>query len=225
VAAACALAVAAATAAAGTPAQAAVAVDRTARASAPAAVAHDSAAIAHSAAGAHAPAAATGVDPGPGGLPPGTAPPHHPHPGPGHPGPPPHDAPPAGAPADDDPRPVAPRPTAGAPGSAPDAAALAVRDLRARATVPLAAARAGGLTASFVRRPGSLVAEVRLYARAGARGRRLVVSWIVPARGGRRVTVRVRFSAPRRGIYEIVVRAGAGRATLGPAVSARVRVD
>jgi hypothetical protein len=38
------------------------------------------------------------------------------------------------------------------------------------------------------------------------------------------VTVRVRSDALRRGVYEFVVRAGAGRATLGPPVSARVRV-
>jgi hypothetical protein len=182
------------------------------------------------AAGAVAPAAVA-LDPGPGGLPPGTAPPHRaPHPGaPPHGDPPrgnpphdprPHDDAPPTAP-DHEPRPVAPRPTAGVPGAAPSGADLAVRDLRVRATVPLAAARAAGVSASFVPRPGSLVAVVSVYSRGG---RRLLARRVVPARGGRRVTVRLRSAGLRRGVYEIAVRAGAGRATLGPAVSARVRI-
>jgi hypothetical protein len=144
--------------------------------------------------------------------------------GPGRPGDdgPDADAPDADAPDDDDlPRPVATRPPgAGAP--APGAAAaeaLAVRGLRVPAHVGLATARGAGIAASFVPRPGSLVAEVRLSA-----GGRLVARRLIAVRAGRRVIAHVHAGALPRGAYEVSVRAGAGRATLGPAVAARVRV-
>jgi hypothetical protein len=158
------------------------------------------------------------------------------HPGPGGPsGPPAAPAPPApdvpdpapGAPPapdapPDGPRPVATRPGAGGGASGADAA-LAVRGLAVRDLVPLAAARADGIAVTFVPRPGSIVAEARLYARRSG-GRRLVVSFLVPARSGRRTTVRLRARSVRRGAYEVSVRAGAGHRTLGPAVTARVRI-
>ena len=143
-------------------------------------------------------------------------------PGPGGPS---HDAPDRDAPddeaADDDevPRPVATRPPGvpAAPGAA--AATLAVRGLRVPAHVALATALAEGIEASFVPRAGSLVAEVRLSA-----GGRLVARRLVGVRAGRRSVAHVRADGLRRGAYKVSVRAGAGRATLGPAVVARVRV-
>jgi hypothetical protein len=142
------------------------------------------------------------------------------------PGGPPGDAPdrdaPDDEPADDDddvPRPVAMRPPGlPAPPSAA-AATLAVRGLRVPAHVMLATARATGIEASFVPRPGSLVAEVRLSG-----GGRLVGRRLVAVRAGRRAVAHVRADELRRGAYEVSVRAGAGRATLGPPVVARVRV-
>jgi hypothetical protein len=83
--------------------------------------------------------------------------------------------------------------------------------------VALSTARGDGIAVSFVPRPGSLVADVRLLA-----GRRLVVQRLVPARAGRRAVVRLR--AADAGAYAVSVRAGAGRATLGPAVVARIVV-
>jgi len=159
-------------------------------------------------------------------------------PGPGGSGRPPHDPAPVPPPAngaapaptvtvttpapDQDPRPVTARPGARVPRRAP-AAALAVRELAVRSEVPVGLARADGIAIAFVPRPGSLVADVRLYAREGG-GRQLVESRLVPAHGGRRTTVRLRVRAARRGAYEVTVRAGAGRRTLGPAVVARVRI-
>lgn len=127
-----------------------------------------------------------------------------------------HDAPDDEAADDDDvPRPVATRPPGvpAPPGAA--AATLAVRALRVPAHVALATARAEGIGASFVPRPGSLVAEVRLSA-----GGRLVARRLVAVRA----VAHVRANGLRRGAYEVSVRAGAGRATLGPRVVARVRV-
>jgi hypothetical protein len=74
-----------------------------------------------------------------------------------------------------------------------------------------------------VPRPGSLVADVRLFARPGA-GRRLVAKRLAAVRGGRRTTVHLGAGGVRPGAYEVWVRAGAGRATLGPATIARVVV-
>jgi hypothetical protein len=131
------------------------------------------------------------------------------------------DAPDEDDPDDDDlPRPIATRPpgVTAPPGAA--AAMLAVRGLRVPAHVALATARAEGIGASFVPRPGSLVAEVRLSAGGG----RLVARRLVAVRAGRRAIAHVRAIGLRRGAYEVSVRAGAVRATLGPAVVARVRV-
>jgi hypothetical protein len=131
-------------------------------------------------------------------------------PGPGGPS---GDAPDDEAANDDDvPRPVATRPP-GVP-APPSAAAtmLAVRGLRVPAHVALVTAREEGIEASFVPRPGSLVAVVRLVARR-----------LVAVRAGRRAVAHVRADGLRRGAYEVSVRAGAGRATLGPPVVARVR--
>jgi len=122
----------------------------------------------------------------------------------------------------DSPRPVATRP-AGRPAPPGAANALAVRGLRAPGHLALATAREDGIAASFVPRPGSLVADVRLYARSSA-GRRLVARRLAAVRAGRRTTVHVRAEDLRPGAYEVSVRAGAGRATLGPAVAARVAV-
>lgn len=122
----------------------------------------------------------------------------------------------------DAPRPVATRP-AGRPAPPGAADALAVRGLRVPAHVALATARDEGVTASFVARPGSLAAEVRLLERSRA-GRRLVARRLVAVRGGRRTTVHLGADRLRPGAYEVAVRAGAGRATLGPAVVARVIV-
>jgi hypothetical protein len=141
-------------------------------------------------------------------------------PGPGGPS---HDAPKAAddEAADDDgvPRPVATRPPGVPAAPAAGAATLAVRALRVRAHVALAAARAEGIEASFVPRPGSLVAELGLSACG-----RLVARRLVAVRAGRRAVAHVRADGLRRGAYLVSVRAGAGRATLGPAVVARVRV-
>jgi hypothetical protein len=107
------------------------------------------------------------------------------------------------------------------PGAADAAGALAVRGLRVPPRVTLRSARGKGIAASFVPRPGSLVAEVRVSARTGA-GRRAVGRRLVAVRGGRRATVHLRVGRP--GAYHVAVQAGAGRATLGPAVVARVVV-
>jgi hypothetical protein len=127
------------------------------------------------------------------------------------------------APDDDDdrPRPVAPRPTAGTTPAGADV--LAVRALRVPASVSAASARRDGVTVSFVPRPGSLVAEVRLVRVVGA-ARRPVARRVVAARAGRRVAVRLRSPALRPGRYEVVVRAGASLRTLGAPVAAGVRV-
>ena len=164
------------------------------------------------------------------------------HPGPGGPGGPPPAAPapdapgapdapeapdadsaPEAAPAPNVPRPITQRPGAGGTQVGASAATLAVRGLTVRAEVPLAAAREHGIPVAFVPRQGALIADVRLYAIAGG-SRRLVVSLVVPARAARRTTVRLQPRAVRRGAYQIAVQAGAGPRTLGPAVTARVRI-
>jgi hypothetical protein len=55
-------------------------------------------------------------------------------------------------------------------------------------------------------------------------GGRLVARRLVAVRAGRRAGAHVRADGLRRGADEVSVRAGAGRATLGPPVAARVRV-
>jgi hypothetical protein len=120
------------------------------------------------------------------------------------------------------PRPVTPRPAAGAPGQPTDA--LAVRSLRVPAQVALATARSAGIAVSFRPPPGTLGADVRLERRDGAAPRRLVGHVLVAARAGRRATVRLRAARLRLGGYEVAVRVGAGQATLGPRVVARIRV-
>ena len=47
----------------------------------------------------------------------------------------------------------------------------------------------------------------------------------VAVKSGRRAKVRLEVTGLRTGRYEVSVRAGAGRATLGPAVVAQLRVD
>jgi hypothetical protein len=128
---------------------------------------------------------------------------------------------PAPAPA---PRPVAPRPTAGGTGAAGDAS-LAVRRLSVRAQVDLTPDRTARLTVAFVPPAGCLVAEVRLYRRTGSRPRTMLVRRSLAVKSGRRAAVRLEVTGLRTGRYEVSVRAGAGRATLGPAVVARLRVD
>ena len=123
-----------------------------------------------------------------------------------------------GGDGNDAPRPVATRP-AGQPAPQGSASALAVRGLRVPERVAATTARRDGIAVSFVPRPGSLVADVRLGA-----GRRLVMVRLVPVRSGRRAAVRLRAEGLQRGAYAVAVRAGAGRATLGPAVVARVVV-
>ena len=88
----------------------------------------------------------------------------------------------------------------------------------------LTAERPARLTVTFVPRPGSLVSQVRLYARDGS-ARRLVLSRTVPVRSGHRATVRLRVTGMTPGAYEVSVRAGAARATLGPAVAAKLDID
>jgi hypothetical protein len=131
------------------------------------------------------------------------------------------EAPDADADADGAPRPVARRPTAGGPAAG---GALAVRDVRVPARVALDTARGAGIAVSFVPRPGSLVAEVRLYRRDGDSGRRLVARRLIAVRGGRRTTAHVGAAAVRRGAYELSMRAGAQRATLAPEVVARILI-
>ncbi len=92
------------------------------------------------------------------------------------------------------------------------------------ARVSLTAERPARLTVTFVPRPGSLVAQVRLYARDGS-ARRLVLSRMVRVRSGHRATVRLRVTGMTPGAYEVSVRAGAARATLGPAVVAKLQID
>jgi hypothetical protein len=122
------------------------------------------------------------------------------------------------------PRPVAPRPTAGGTGAASDAS-LAVRRLSVRAQVDLTPDHPARFTVAFVPPAGCLVAEVRLYRRTASRPRALLVRRSVAVRSGRRATVHLEATGLRAGRYEVSVRAGAGRATLGPAVVARLRVD
>jgi hypothetical protein len=122
------------------------------------------------------------------------------------------------------PRPVAPRPTAGGTGAAGDAS-LAVRRLSVRAQVDLTPDRPARFTVAFVPPAGCLVAEVRLYRRAGSRPRTMLVRRSVAVKSGRKATVHLEVTGLRAGRYELSVRAGAGRATLGPAVVARLRVD
>jgi hypothetical protein len=133
-----------------------------------------------------------------------------------------HDPGPGGPPGDDTPRPVASRPTATVPAAAPDDG-LAVRALRAPARVSVAAARRDGVAASFVPRPGSLVAEVRLVELRGG-ARRQVARRVVAAEAGRRVAAQLRAAGLQPGRYEVVVRAGATRRTLGAPVGAAVRI-
>ena len=129
---------------------------------------------------------------------------------------------PPGAPDDDDMRPVASRPTASAPvGGADDA--LAVRRLHVPARIPASGARRDGVAVSFVPRPGSLEAEVRLVALRGAT-RRPVTRRLVAVHGGRRAVLHLRPGVLRAGRYEVVVRAGASVRTLGAPVAAPVRV-
>jgi hypothetical protein len=122
------------------------------------------------------------------------------------------------------PRPVASRPTAGGTDAADDAS-LAVRRLSVRAQIELSGDRAARFTVAFVPPSGSLVAEVRLYRRTGSRPRTLMARRSAPVKSGRRATVRLEVTGLRTGRYEVSVRAGAGRATLGPAVVAKLRVD
>jgi hypothetical protein len=136
------------------------------------------------------------------------------HPGPGH-------GSPDGPDDDDQPRPVAPRPTAGPAPAGADV--LAVHSLRVPASVSATAARRDGVTVSFVPRPGSLVADVRLVRVPGAR-RRPVARRVVRVRAGRRAVVHLRAAGLRAGRYEIVVRAGASVRTLGAPVSAPLRL-
>ena len=102
-------------------------------------------------------------------------------------------------------------------------ASLAIRRLDVTARVSLTAERPARLTVTFVPRPGSLVAQVRLYARDGS-ARRLVLSRMVRVRSGHRATVRLRVTGMTPGAYEVSVRAGAARATLGPAVVAKLQI-
>ena len=174
--------------------------------------------------------AATGAyPPGPGAPSPGAPTPDPPAP---HPDAPPVTTiPTTGAPAPapaapqpaDAPRPVAQRPTAGG-GTPANDASLAIRRLDVTARVSLTADRPARLTVAFVPRPGSLVAQVRVYARNGS-ARRLVLSRIVRVRSGHRATVRLRVTGMTPGAYEVSVRAGATRATLGPAVVAKLNID
>jgi len=174
--------------------------------------------------------AATGAyPPGPGAPGPGAPTPDPPAP---HPDAPPvttipTETAPAPAPAApqpaDAPRPVAQRPTAGG-GTPANDASLAIRRLDVTARVSLTAERPARLTVTFVPRPGSLVAQVRLYARDGS-ARRLVLSRTVRVRSGHRATVRLRVTGMTPGAYEVSVRAGAARATLGPAVAAKLDID
>lgn len=175
-------------------------------------------------------AGATGAyPPGPGAPVPGAPTPDPPAP---HPDAPPVSTiPTTGAPAPapaasqpaDAPRPVAQRPTAGGGRPANDAS-LAIRRLDVTARVSLTAERPARLTVTFVPRPGSLVAQVRLYARNGS-VRRLVLSRMVRVRSRHRATVRLRVTGMTPGAYEVSVRAGAARATLGPAVVAKLQID
>ncbi len=173
-------------------------------------------------------AATAAYPPAPGGPAPGTptadppgpspdAPPVTTDPAPGAP------APEADGPEADAPRPVAQRPTAGGADPA-GAASLAIRRLDVTARVSLTAERPARLTVTFVPRPGSLVAQVRLSARNGS-ARRLVLSRMVRVRSGHRATVRLRVTGMTAGAYEVSVRAGAARATLGPAVVAKLQID
>jgi hypothetical protein len=130
---------------------------------------------------------------------------------------------PAAAETADAPRPVAERPTAGGGGAANDAS-LAIRRLTVTASVELTEERPARLTVMFVPRPGSLVAQVRVSARHSV-ARRLVISRLVRVRSGHRATVRLRVMGMEPRTYEVSVRAGATRATLGPAVVARLRID
>jgi hypothetical protein len=172
-------------------------------------------------------AATAAYPPGPGAPAPGAPTPDPPAP---HPDAPPvttvpapaTPAPAAPQPADA-PRPVAQRPTAGGADPAGDAS-LAIRRLNVTARVSLTAERPARLTVTFVPRPGCLVAQVRVSARNGS-ARRLVLSRIVRVRSGHRATVRLRVTGMSPGAYEVSVRAGAARATLGPAVVAKLQVD
>jgi hypothetical protein len=169
--------------------------------------------------------AATGADPPGPGAPTPDLPAPHPD------APPVTTIPTTGAPAPapaapestDAPRPVAQRPTAGG-GSPANDASLAIRRLNVTARVSLTAERPARLTVTFVPRPGSLVAQVRLSVRNGA-ARRLVLSRTVRVRSGHRATVRLRVTGMTPGAYEVSVRAGAARATLGPAVVAKLDID
>jgi hypothetical protein len=151
-----------------------------------------------------------------GGSPGGSGSPGGPGPnqGPGNDGPADRDA--------DAPRPVATRPT-GQPAPVDAADALAVQGLRVPRYVPLPTARKTGIATSFVPRPGCLVADVRLFERSHGQ-RRLVARRQMSAHGGRRASVHLLAVGLRPGSYEVAVRAGAGRATLGPAVVARTLV-
>jgi hypothetical protein len=100
---------------------------------------------------------------------------------------------------------------------------LAVRSLRVRPPPAAAAARHDGVAVSFVPRPGSRVAEVRLLSlRDGVR--RPVARRVVAVRAGRRLVLQLPAPGLRAGRYEVAVRAGASLRTLGAPVVAGLRV-
>ncbi|MEA2321580.1 MAG: hypothetical protein QOD81_1430 [Solirubrobacteraceae bacterium] len=105
--------------------------------------------------------------------------------------------------------------------------ALRILGVRLSASVSLAAVRRRGIAMSFAAPSGSVVAQARLYERRGA-ARRLVATRTVAVRAGRRGTVRFADARLRRrlrsGRYELTIRTGATLASLGPAVTRRVRI-
>lgn len=109
----------------------------------------------------------------------------------------------------------------------PAAPALRVLGVRLSASVSLAAVRRRGIAMSFAVPPGSVVAQARLYERRGA-ARHLVATRTVAVRAGRRGTVRFADARLRRrlrsGRYELTIRTGATLASLGPAVTRRLRI-
>jgi hypothetical protein len=174
--------------------------------------------------------AATVAYPPPPGVPPATGPvpppgdPPAPHPDTPPPVTLPEPVPPAPAvPQPAEPRPVARRPTAGGGGDAAGDAALAVRRLSVSARVTLTPDRPARLAVTFVPRPGSLVARIQVSARSVS-ARRVLRARFVAVRSGRRATVRLRLHGMEPGVYDVSVRAGAARTTLGPAVVAKLRI-
>jgi hypothetical protein len=96
--------------------------------------------------------------------------------------------------------------------------------LRATTRISLAAARRGGIHASFVVPSGARVVRVQL-----SRGSTTVLARVVPAASaGSRQTVQLKSSALarrlRRGSYRLSVAAGESRSRLGAALVATVRV-